>query len=64
MKILAIMAVVGMTARAEHNVTVYKYSQMKLAMKREALRKLNRQASEEGRRFDTGGRTGGVLIQF
>jgi len=41
-----------------------KYSQMKLAMKREALQKLNRHASEEGKRFDTGGRTGGVLIQF
>lgn len=32
-----------------------KYSQMKLAMKREALQKLNRKASEEGKRFDTGG---------
>jgi hypothetical protein len=32
-----------------------KYSQMKLAMKREALQMLNRKASEEGRRFDTGG---------
>jgi hypothetical protein len=31
-----------------------KYSQMKLAMKREALQKLNRYASEEGQRFDTG----------
>jgi hypothetical protein len=37
---------------------------MKLAMKREALQKLNRYASEEGKRFDTGGRTGRVLIQF
>ena len=44
-----------------------KYSQMKLAMEREALQKLNRYASEEGKRFDTGGRTEGfdtVLIQF
>jgi len=32
-----------------------KYSQMKLAMKREALQKLNRKANEEGKRFDTGG---------
>jgi integrase len=32
-----------------------KYSQMKLAMKREALQKLNRKASEEGKRFGTGG---------
>jgi integrase len=30
-----------------------KYSQMKLQMKREALAKLNRQANESGRRFDT-----------
>jgi integrase len=30
-----------------------KYSQMKLQMKREALQKLNRQANELGRRFDT-----------
>jgi integrase len=30
-----------------------KYSQMKLQMKREALQKLNRQANEEGRSFDT-----------
>ena len=31
-----------------------KYSQMKLAMKREALVKINRQANERGQRFDTG----------
>ena len=31
-----------------------KYSQMKLQMKRETLQKLNRQASERGKRFDTG----------
>jgi integrase len=31
-----------------------KYSQMKLAMKREALQKLNRQASEQVKHFDTG----------
>jgi integrase len=31
-----------------------KYSQMKLAMKREALQKLNRKASKEGRCFETG----------
>jgi len=30
-----------------------KYSQMKLQMKREALQKLNRQANESGRSFDT-----------
>ena len=30
-----------------------KYSQMKLQMKREALQKMNRQASEVGRGFDT-----------
>jgi hypothetical protein len=30
-----------------------KYSQMKLQMKREALRKLNRQANESSRSFDT-----------
>jgi hypothetical protein len=30
-----------------------KYAQMKLQMKREALLKLNRQASELGRHFDT-----------
>ncbi len=35
-----------------------KYSQMKLQMKREALQKLNRQANELGRSFDT------VLIRF
>jgi len=31
-----------------------KYSQMKLQMKREAQLKLNRQASEQGKSFDTG----------
>ena len=31
-----------------------KYSQMKLQMKREALQKMNRQANEEEKRFDTG----------
>jgi hypothetical protein len=31
-----------------------KYSQMKLQMKREALLKMNRQANEEEKRFDTG----------
>src|SRR5438132_9307444 len=31
-----------------------KYSQMKLAMKREALLKLNRQANEQGKSFETG----------
>jgi hypothetical protein len=30
-----------------------KYSQMKLQMKREALQKLNRQANELGKHFDT-----------
>ncbi len=30
-----------------------KYSQMKLRMKREALQKMNRQANEVGRGFDT-----------
>jgi hypothetical protein len=30
-----------------------KYSQMKLQMKREALQKLNRQANESSRSFDT-----------
>jgi len=31
-----------------------KYSQMKLQMKREALQKLNRQANEQVKSFDTG----------
>jgi hypothetical protein len=30
-----------------------KYSQMKLQMKREALAKINRQANEQGKSFDT-----------
>ena len=41
-----------------------KYSQMKLQMKREALQKLNRQANESGRSFDTEGSTDGVLSRF
>ncbi len=41
-----------------------KYSQMKLPMKREALLKLNRQANEQDKRFDTGRPNWPVLIQF
>jgi hypothetical protein len=38
--------------RGTHKV-FKKYSQMKLQMKREALQKMNRQANELGRGFDT-----------
>jgi len=45
-----------------------KYSQMKLQMKREALKNLNRRAGEGGGSFDTGGderrRFDTVLIRF
>ena len=40
-----------------------KYSQMKLQMKREALRKLHRQASESGLVLVQAGSSGGVLVQ-
>jgi TolB-like protein len=40
-----------------------KYSQMKLQMKQEALQKLDRQANESGRSFDTEGPTDGVLTR-
>ena len=41
-----------------------KYSQMKLAMKREALRSLNRQAGEEQGSDTLRAQKTGVLIQF
>ena len=42
------------TSGSTRNAQVFKkYSQMKLQMKREALQKLNRQANEQVKSFDT-----------
>ena len=45
----------GHTVASAGDARVFKkYSQMKLQMKREALQKLNRQANEQVKSFDTG----------